>query len=78
MLLKGGIAMIGAIGSMADPTGTIRSVASAMSAAKTSNAVGTAMLSKALDTQDETGAAMIKMMEHSVNPAVGGNIDISG
>ena len=36
MLLKGGIAMIGAIGSMADPTGTIRSVASAMSAAKTS------------------------------------------
>ena len=44
--------MIGAIGSMADPTGTIRSVASAMSAAKTSNAVGTAMLSKTLDNQD--------------------------
>ncbi len=70
--------MIDAIGSMADPTGTIRSVASSMSAAKTGNAVGMAMLSKALDNQDAVGAAMVKMMENSVNPAVGGNIDISG
>ncbi|MCR5746540.1 MAG: YjfB family protein [Lachnospiraceae bacterium] len=63
---------------MADPTGTIQSVASSLSAAKTNNAVGTAMLSKALDNQDAVGAAMIKMMEHSVNPEIGGNIDISG
>jgi hypothetical protein len=44
--------------------------------------VGTAVLSKALDTNDALGAGLVQMidsaaMERSVNPAVGGNIDIS-
>ncbi|MBP5607751.1 MAG: YjfB family protein [Lachnospiraceae bacterium] len=44
--------------------------------------IGTAMLSKALDQQATEGDGIIKMldaavMERSVNPAVGGNFDIS-
>ncbi len=38
---------------------------------------GIAMLAKTLDTVDETSASMAKMMEQSVNPEIGGNIDIS-
>lgn len=38
---------------------------------------GTAMLSKAIDQGQEIGDSLTKMMEQSVNPAVGGNIDIS-
>ena len=48
---------------------------------KTLEKAGTMMLSKTLDTQEQAGAALLDMMrrsmEHSVNPAVGGNIDIS-
>lgn len=39
--------------------------------------VGVAMLSKSLDTYQDTGENVAKMLEQSVNPAVGGNIDIS-
>lgn len=43
--------------------------------------VGIKMLSKAIDMGEELGAGMVQMMdaaamEHSVNPAVGGNVDI--
>lgn len=38
---------------------------------------GTAMLSKAIDQGQEIGDSLTKMMEQSVNPAIGGNIDIS-
>ncbi|MBQ9361291.1 MAG: YjfB family protein [Lachnospiraceae bacterium] len=62
---------------MASPTGLIQNVSSALSAAQTGSEVGTKMLSKALDTQDAMGASMIRMMENSVNPAVGGNFDMS-
>ena len=55
----------------------------ALSAVKqgTMGDIGTIMLSKALDQQSDEGAGIIKMldsaaMERSVNPAVGGNIDI--
>ena len=45
------------------------------------NSVGIAMLSKSLDTMETTGAAMVQMMSQSleltVNPNVGGNIDLS-
>ena len=34
------------------------------------------MLSKQLDLTQEMGAEMVKAMEHSVNPNVGGNIDV--
>lgn len=44
--------------------------------------IGTAVLGKALDTQEAAGASLVKMidaaaMERSVNPSVGSNFDIS-
>lgn len=38
--------------------------------------ISVAMLSKQLDLTQEMGASMIKAMELSVNPNVGGNIDV--
>ncbi len=42
--------------------------------------VGTAMLSKALDTSEATGESLIRMMDRSmelsVNPAIGSNFDM--
>ncbi|MFG6356093.1 MAG: YjfB family protein [Acetatifactor sp.] len=43
--------------------------------------VGIKMLSKAIDLGEDMGAGMVQMldaaaMERSVNPAVGGNVDI--
>lgn len=43
--------------------------------------VGIAMLSKSIDLGEDLGAGMVQMMdaaamERSVNPAVGGNVDI--
>ncbi|MBQ9606829.1 MAG: YjfB family protein [Lachnospiraceae bacterium] len=52
-------------------------MSTALSAAKTGNEAGVALLSKALDTQDAMGASMVRMMEQSVNPGVGGNFDMS-
>ena len=42
----------------------------------TSNKVGTAMLSKAIDNQESMGDSMVKMMEQSVNPNIGSNFDV--
>lgn len=39
-------------------------------------AVGTAVLDQSLDLTQEMGAAMIQMMERSVTPSLGGNVDI--
>lgn len=39
--------------------------------------VGVAMVSKSLETAQENGDALKKMMERSVNPQIGGNFDIS-
>ena len=48
---------------------------------QTMNNMGIALLSKSLDTMESSGAQMVDMMrssmELSVNPAVGGNLDIS-
>lgn len=41
------------------------------------NKVGVAMLSKSLDTLEDTGESMVKMMEQSVMPNLGQNIDVS-
>jgi len=38
--------------------------------------VGTALLSNALNVQESIGAATVSMMEQSVNPSLGANIDI--
>jgi len=39
--------------------------------------VSTALLDKAITQGEETGDTLTKMMEQSVNPNIGGNIDIS-
>ncbi len=39
--------------------------------------IGVAVLTKELDTQEKASAKMIKMMEQSVNPMIGSNIDVS-
>jgi hypothetical protein len=60
----------------------IAGLSTALATGSIQSRVGTAVLSKALDTNDELGAGLVNMidaaaMERSVNPAVGGNIDIS-
>ena len=46
------------------------------------NKIGMAVLAKSMDVEKQAGAAMIDMleksvMEKSINPDVGGNIDVS-
>ncbi len=53
----------------------IAKVSMALSDIKTLSTVGTAMLSKSLDDQEALGEGMAKMLELSVNPAVGANFD---
>ena len=62
---------------MVAPTGLIQDMSVSLAAAKSGSETGVAMLSKALDTQDSMGASMVRMMEQSVNPALGGNFDMS-
>ena len=47
-----------------------------LSSANVNTDIGMALLSKSLEATDETGAALIEMLEKSVNPMVGQNIDI--
>lgn len=39
--------------------------------------ISVALLSKQLDMSQKLGSEMVKAMEHSVNPHLGGNIDVS-
>ena len=48
-----------------------------MAQSNVQSAVGTSVLSMTLDDNKEMGAARYKMMEQSVNPNIGSNIDIS-
>ena len=59
----------------------IAGVSMALSQVNTQNAVGTAVLSNALDFEESVGDGLVKMidkasMERSVNPSVGGNVDV--
>lgn len=47
-----------------------------LSNANTSSAVGMALLDKALQTDQENGDSLARMLERSVNPLVGQNIDV--
>ncbi len=49
----------------------------AMSQANVVNQYNVAMLAKTLDTVEDSSAMMIQMMEQSVNPHLGQNIDIT-
>ena len=61
----------------------IANVGSALSAINVSEpsslmeSVGVKMLGKALDTSTSMNDSMIRMMENSVTPYLGGNIDVS-
>ena len=58
----------------------IPSLSMALAQNRVLNDVGIAMLSKSLDTMEESGAAMVESIdavsELSVNPDIGANIDI--
>lgn len=49
---------------------------SSVGSASLAYAVGTEILSQSLDMTQELGASMVQMMERSVTPELGGNIDI--
>jgi hypothetical protein len=59
----------------------IAALSMAMSQNKIMSDVGTAVLSKAIDTGEQMGQSIVNMidrsMELSVNPNIGSNIDIS-
>ncbi len=55
----------------------IASLSMVMANNRVQNDVGTALLAKSLDTFEQSGEDMVKMMELSVNPAVGANFDAS-
>ena len=59
----------------------IAGVSMALSQIKTSNEVGVAVLSKAMDNNESMGDGLVRMlekadMERSVNPKVGSNVDV--
>lgn len=59
----------------------IAEISMALSQVNVQNNVGTAILSKTMDTNEAMGDGIVKMidkasMERSVNPAVGANIDV--
>lgn len=45
--------------------------------ASTMNAVGFAVLDMSMETVEEAGDSIVKMMEQSVTPHLGQNIDVS-
>lgn len=55
----------------------IPSLSIAMSQMNVTNQYNVAMLSKTLDTIEQSGDMMIKLMEQSVNPHLGQHIDIT-
>ena len=48
----------------------------AMSAANVMNDISIKVLSQNLDTMESLGNGLVKMMEMSVSPHIGGNIDV--
>ena len=56
---------------------SITTLAMGMSQMKALSEVNTALMSMSLDNASTQGGELVKMMEQSVNPSVGGNIDIS-
>lgn len=55
----------------------IASLSSSMSMSQLQNDIGVAVLSKVFDQVEVATEGMTKIMEASVNPGVGQNIDIS-
>ncbi len=57
-------------------TMTAYDATSSVSTSSLAYAVGTEMLSQSLDMTQAMGTSMIQMMERSVTPELGGNVDI--
>lgn len=55
----------------------IASLSTALSMTKVNGDIGVLMLGKQLDAMETMGDSMIKIMEQSVTPHIGGNIDVS-
>lgn len=55
----------------------IPAISMAMAQSDVLGKVGTSILSKTLDVATEDTAALTKMMELSVNPEIGSNLDLS-
>lgn len=55
----------------------IASISTAMSMANLQTDVGVAVLSKSMDTMETMGEGIKKMLETSVNPHIGGNVDVT-
>ena len=49
---------------------------STVTASGTNSIISTAVLAKSLDSMELSGEGMIRMMEQSVNPMIGQNIDL--
>lgn len=57
--------------------GVVMDATSSLAQASVMNNVGVAMLKNTMEQNEIQGAGIAKMMEMSVNPAVGGNFDMS-
>ena len=55
----------------------IASISTAMSMADLQTDIGVAVLSKSMDTMETRGEGIKKMLETSVNPHIGGNVDVT-
>ena len=55
----------------------IAALSMSMKMADLQNQVGVAMLSKSIDSLEDTGEGIVKMMESSVTPDLGQNIDVT-
>ncbi|MBQ9699970.1 MAG: YjfB family protein [Lachnospiraceae bacterium] len=55
----------------------IAALSTAMSMADVQTQFGMAMLDKSLENMETMGEGMQKILETSVNPHIGGNIDVS-
>ena len=55
----------------------IASISTAMSMANLQTDIGVAVLSKSMDNMETMGEGMKKILESSVTPHIGGNVDVS-
>ena len=78
--LSSGLTVMAGIDISAMDPYSIPDLSVAMSAAKVQNQVAESVMAKTLDVTEQGGQALIDMMrssmERSVNPAVGGNVDV--
>ena len=57
--------------------GSVGQASTLLAEANLKSDVSIALISESIDANRDNGAAMVKMLEQSVNPSVGQNIDIS-